>query len=135
MRLDGLRVRRARLGVAAMLAAAVAGAVLGPGESLAGPVWAQVTLDRYFRVDWEPPSDAPAPVIAGSVTNLGRGPAQRMQLAIERLDASGTVVGTSSVWVPGVIQASQRSYFTARVPAAAGYRVRIVAFDWVDCLN
>jgi len=133
--LDGVIVRGSRLGVTLMLAAAVTGAALSPGESLAGPIWAQETLDRYFRLDWESTSDAPAPVIAGSVTNLGRGPAQRMQLAVERLDASGAVVGTSAIWVPGVIQASQRSYFTARVPAAAGYRVRIVAFDWVDCLN
>ena len=133
--LDGLLVRSAPLGVTLTLAVAVTGAALCPGQSLAGPIWAQVTLDRYFRLEWDPPSDAQAPVIAGSVTNLGRGPAQRMQLAVERLDSGGAVVGTSAVWVPGVIQASQRGYFTARVPAAAGYRVRIVAFDWVDCLN
>ena len=85
--LDGLLVRSAPLGVTLTLAVAVTGAALCPGQSLAGPIWAQVTLDRYFRLEWDPPSDAQAPVIAGSVTNLGRGPAQRMQLAVERPDS------------------------------------------------
>ena len=51
---------------------------------------------RRFYDRPESPSDAQAPVIAGSVTNLGRGPAQRMQLAVERLGPDGAVVGTSA---------------------------------------
>jgi hypothetical protein len=57
--------------------------------------------------------------------------ASHMQLAIERLDAAGQVIGTSTTWVLGDVPPNNRAYFTTRVEPAASYRVRILSFDWV----
>jgi hypothetical protein len=54
-----------------------------------------------------------------------------MQLAIDRLDASGNVIGTSTTWVLGEVPPTNRAYFTTRVEPAASYRVRILSFDWI----
>src|SRR2546426_12744584 len=56
--------------------------------------------------------------------------ADRMRLQIERLDASGKVVGSSAVWVFGKVRPDGRAYFSASVPEAASYRVRVLSFDW-----
>src|SRR5262249_20709214 len=72
------------------------------------------------------------PVVSGYVYNLNPGtPAERMQLSIESLDASGNVVGQSSTWVLGNVPPGNRAYFTAAaaVPAAS-YRVQVLSFDW-----
>ena len=59
--------------------------------------------------------------------------AERMLLAVERLDASGQVAGCSTVWVPGAVPADQRAYFAALVPdASARYQVRILSFSWAS---
>lgn len=109
-------------------------ALAAPAVS-AGAAWSQATLDQYFRVQWDTAPAAGGVAVSGSVTNVGNGPAHRMQVAVERLDAGGAVVGSTTAWVPGDISAGQRGYFTARVPAAAAYRVRILAFDWANCRN
>jgi hypothetical protein len=57
-------------------------------------------------------------------------PADRMQLAIEALDASGKVVGTSSTWIVGGVPAGNRGYFSATVVPATSYRVQVLFFDW-----
>ena len=114
--------------------ALVASAAL-PVVADAGAIWAPATLDQYFRLEWGQAPAAGGATIAGHVTNLGNGPAERMQLLVERLDAAGAVVGSSTAWVVGVVPANRRTYFTARVPAAAAYRVSILAFDWMDCRN
>ena len=41
-----------------------------------------------------------------------------MRLQIERLDASGRVVGSSAVWVLGRVPMDGRAYFLASVPDA-----------------
>ncbi len=74
-----------------------------------------------------------AQTIDGHVENRGNLPVERMRLAIDRLAAAGRSVGTSTVWLAGVLPANSRTYFTRAVPAAAGCRVRVVAFDWVNC--
>ena len=53
-----------------------------------------------------------------------------MRLQIERLDASGTVVGSSAVWVLGGVPMDGRAYFLASVPEATSYRVHVLTFDW-----
>jgi hypothetical protein len=69
--------------------------------------------------------------VAGYVDNQWKWEAERMRLAIERLDASGQVVGCSEVWVLGSVPAFYRAYFTAAVPDAnAQYWVRILSFEW-----
>lgn len=53
-----------------------------------------------------------------------------MRLQIERLDASGQVIGDSTVWVLGGVPKDGRAYFGAPVPEAASYRVQVLSFDW-----
>ena len=105
--------------------------VLGAGHA-AALNYAQETLDRYFRIEFQVGSSGARPVVSGYVYNLNPGmPAERMQLSIESLDASGNVIGKSSTWVLGNVPPGNRAYFTAAaaVPAAS-YRVQVLAFDW-----
>ena len=53
-----------------------------------------------------------------------------MRLQIERLDTSGKVVGSSTVWVLGSIAMDGRAYFGVSVPDATSYRVQVLSFDW-----
>ena len=57
--------------------------------------------------------------------------ADRMSLSIERLNASGQVIGSSTTWVLGGVPPGTRAYFSARVEPAASYRIQILSFDWV----
>ncbi len=53
-----------------------------------------------------------------------------MQLAIDAIDVSGKIVGTSSTWILGGVPAGNRGYFSAPVVPAASYRVQVLFFDW-----
>jgi hypothetical protein len=93
--------------------------------------YAQESLDRYFRIEYQVEPSAARPVVSGYVYNMHPGlPADRMQLAIEALDASGKVVGTSSTWIVGGVPAGNRGYFSAPVVPATSYRVQVLFFDW-----
>ena len=109
--------------LAAVVSSATGGAVAAN--------YAQESLDRYFRIEYQVEPSAERPVVSGYVYNMHPGlPADRMQLAIEALDASGKVVGTSSTWILGGVPAGNRSYFSAPVVPAASYRVQVLFFDW-----
>ena len=119
-------MRGARL--ALVLAAMVS---VATGTAAAATNYAQESLDRYFRIEYQVEPNAARPVVSGYVYNMHPGlPADRMQLAIEALDASGKVVGTSSTWIPGGVPAGNRGYFSAPVVPAASYRVQVLFFDW-----
>jgi hypothetical protein len=119
-------MRRVRL--ALLVAVAV---LIGAGHA-AALNYAQESLDRYFRIEFQVAPSATRPVVSGYVYNLNPGtPAERMQLSIESLDASGNVVGKSSTWVLGNVPPGNRAYFNAPVAvAAASYRVQVLSFDW-----
>jgi hypothetical protein len=113
--------------LALMLAAVVAIAA----GSAAAANYAQETLDRYFRLEYEVAQGSTRPVVRGYVYNLNPGtPAERMRLSIEALDGSGNVVATSSTWVLGNVPPGNRAYFSAPVAPAASYRVQVQSFDW-----
>jgi hypothetical protein len=113
---------------ALMLAAAVSTVV--SGRALAGS-YAQETLDRYFRVEFSVSPRSPRVTIDGYVYNQHPGyTADRVRLSIERLDASGKVVGTSTTWVLGGVPPSNRTYFSTKVDPAAAYRVQVDSFEW-----
>jgi hypothetical protein len=117
-----------RIGAVLVVAAIV---LLGARGATAGN-YAQESLDRTFRIEFEATAAGTPRVISGYVYNLYGGmAADRMQLSIERLDAAGNVIGTSSTWVLGGVPPGSRAYFTARVEPAASYRVQVLAFDWV----
>ncbi|HKD00672.1 MAG TPA: hypothetical protein VKG20_21700, partial [Methylomirabilota bacterium] len=89
------------------------------------------TLDRYLRIDYTVEPSAAQPIVCGYVYNMHPGlPADRMQLAIEALDASGKVVGASSTWILGGVPVGSRGYFRATVVPAASYRVQVLFLDW-----
>ena len=115
-----------------LVALVVAMAVLLPAAA-ADPIHATATVDQYFRLQWEATPGARGPEIAGYVENVSDLPVDRMRLLVERLDASGAVMGSTTTWVMGSVAARHRNYFTTRVPSAAAYRVRILTFDWSNC--
>ena len=117
----------------ALVALILTMAVLLPGAGAADPTHADVTVHQYFRLQWEATPGSRGPEIAGYVENISDLPVDRMRLLVERLDASGAVVGTSTTWVMGIVAAHHRNYFTTRVPSAPAYRVRILTFDWSNC--
>jgi hypothetical protein len=113
------------------LALALAAVVSITTESAAAANYAQESLDRYFRIEYQVEPSAAPPVVSGYVYNMHPGlPVDRMQLAIEALDASGKVVGTSSTWILGGVPAGNRGYFSVPVVPATSYRVQVLFFDW-----
>jgi len=121
----GAPMRRARF---ALVIAAVAW--IGVGSAPAAP-FAKEALDRYFRIDYDVGTKGGRSLIRGYVYNLNPGtPAERMQLSIETLDASGTVIAKSSTWVLGNVPPGNRAYFSASATPGASYRVQVLSFDW-----
>jgi hypothetical protein len=100
-------------------------------DSAGAATVAQETLDRYFRIEYQVAQSATKPVLSGYIYNAHPGtPVERMQLAIEGLDAAGNVVGSSSTWVLGTVPPGNRAYFSTSVVPAASYRVQVLFFDW-----
>ena len=105
-------------------------ALLGPSDAAAA-TYAQETLDRYFRFEYEVSPSATRPVVSGYVYNMNPGlPVERMQVSVQSLDAAGNVVGTTSTWVLGGVPPGNRAYFTTHAVPAASYRVSVLFFDW-----
>jgi hypothetical protein len=99
----------------------------------ARPLYAPESLERFFRLEWDVrPGPAGPTTLEGYVYNKTDMMAERMQLSIEQLDAAGNVVGQTTSWVLGTLPAGNRSYFEARVPAAASYRVTVLSFNWLS---
>jgi hypothetical protein len=109
-----------------VLAALTAGA-----GSVSAAIYAQETLDRYFRIEYNVSPAATQTIVSGYVylQRAGYG-ADRVQLLIERLDAAGKVIGTSTTWVLGGVPPGSRAFFSAKVEPAASYRVQVLSFDW-----
>src|SRR5678815_5430912 len=92
--------------------------------------YTQETLDRYLRIEYQVEPSPAQPVVRGYVYNMHPNvPADRMQLSIDAVDASGTVIGTSSTWILGGVPAGNRGYFSVPVLPAASYRVQVLFFD------
>ena len=112
----------------ALVLAAVVSIVTG---SASAANYALESPDRYFRIEYQVEPSAARPVVSGYVYSMHPGwSVERMQLAIEALDASGKVVGTSSTWILGGVPAGNRGYFSAPVVLAASYRIQVLFFDW-----
>jgi hypothetical protein len=111
-------------------AAITLGLLLAGSAAASAQIFTPQTLDRYFRVEWQLTRNRTGPTIDGYVYNQAVQAAERMRLQIDRLDASGGVVGHSTVWVLGDIPKNGRAYFRASVPEATSYRVQVLAFDW-----
>ena len=105
-------------------------ALLAPIDAAAA-TYAQETLDRYFRFEYQVTPSATRSVVSGYVYNMNPGvPVERMQVSVQSLDAAGNVIGTTSTWVLGGVPPGNRAYFTTHVPPGASYRVSVLFFDW-----
>jgi hypothetical protein len=99
--------------------------------SVLAAIYAQETLDQYFRIAYDVSPASARPTVSGYIYNQRAGyRADHMQLSIQRLDADGKVVGTSTTWVLGGVPPGSRAFFSARVEPAASYRVHVLSFEW-----
>ena len=104
----------------------------GAGSALAA-IDAQETLEPYLRIEYDIVPAAAHTTVSGYVYNQRAGyTAERMQLSIERLDAAGKVIGTSTTMVLGGVPPSSRAFFSAKVEPAASYRVQVLSFEWTQ---
>jgi len=110
--------------------AGLAGALL---IAAAAPASAQThapqSLERYFRIEWQPTRDRNGSGIEGYVYNTSSQTTQRIRLRIDRLDGAGNVVGNSTIWLLGDLSMGSRTYFSSSVPDAVAYRVHVLSFD------
>src|SRR5437899_608147 len=97
-------------------------ALLTGAVGVSAQIYAPESLARDFRLEWEVTRGRKGPKVEGYVYNQAMRTADRMRLQIERLDASGKVVGSSTVWVFGTVRPDGRAYFSASVPEAASFR-------------
>ena len=112
------------------IAALTVAALLTGATGASAQLYAPQTLERYFRLEWEVTRGRKGPAIEGYVYNNGPRSVEHMRLQIQRLDTSGKVVGSSTVWVLGSIPMDGRAYFGVSVPDATSYRVQVLSFDW-----
>jgi hypothetical protein len=119
--------------VPTLAALAVTLVMLMPVAGAADPIQADATVQQYFRLQWQAAPGARGPEIAGYVENVSDLPFHRMRLLVERLDAGGAVVGSTTTWVMGIVAPHHRNYFSTRIAPAPSYRVTILTFDWSNC--
>jgi hypothetical protein len=118
-------MRGARFALAVVMVALLA------SSNASAATYAQESLDRYFRFEYDVTPSATRPVVSGYVYNMNSGvPVERMQVSVDSLDGSGNVVGTTSSWVLGGVPPGSRAYFSVRAVPAASYRVQVLFFDW-----
>ena len=119
--------------VAAFLVAGCATGAPGPNAwqpSCPPGTYADASLERWFHVSWSIVQRGTGPALEGYVNNLWKEDAEKMRLAVERLDGAGQIVSCSVLWVPSVPPYS-RAYFAASVPdSSARYQVRVLSFGW-----
>ena len=108
----------------------VAPSLAGAVSASAQMIYVPQSIERYFRVEWQVTRDRKGPAVEGYVYNTAYQTAQQIRLQIQRVDASGSVVGNSTIWLPGDVSMNDRAYFNASVPEAASYRVQVLSFDW-----
>lgn len=109
----------------------MAACALAPAATALAQGGENVQGDRYFRVEAEPRQTRRGPALAGYVYNSYGMTAQRVELLVEGLDASGNVVSSTIGYVSGTVPPFDRAYFEVRVPAgAASYRAKVRWWEW-----
>ena len=93
-------------------------------------IYTAQSLERDFRLEWKVTQGKKGSAVEGYVYNTAMRNAEHMRLQVERFDRDGKVVGSSAVWVLGLVPMNDRVYFRASVPEAVSYRVEVLAFDW-----
>ena len=88
-----------------------------------------VDWEQYFRIETRPVSQDGRPTVSGTVWNTAPWGAKKIQLLVEALDATGQPVNQQVVWLGVDLAAGTHASFDVPMPRAAGYRVRVYAFD------
>jgi len=118
-----------RVAVAGLVAL---GALTAEAGGVFGATYAQQTLDQYFRIEYDVSPASARTTLSGYVYNQRAGyRAEQMLLSIERLDAAGNVLGTSTTSVLGGVPPGSRAFFSARVEPAVSYRIQVLSFEWL----
>jgi hypothetical protein len=127
VRFSGASTKRVAVAVLVAL-----GALTAAAGSVLAATYAQQTLDQYFRIEYDVSPASARTTLSGYVYNQRAGyRAEQMLLSIERLDASGNVIGTSTTAVLGGVPPGSRAFFSARVEPAASYRIQVLSFEWL----
>jgi hypothetical protein len=116
-------------------AVALLGSLLAAPTVTARALYSTESLERCFRLEWDVRPGPAGTTLEGYVYNKTDMEAERMRVGIEYLDASGQVVGQTATWVLGNLPAGNRSFFRARVPEAASYRVTVLSFNWLSKIS
>lgn len=92
-----------------------------------------VGWEQIFRLEWDVEERRDPPVISGYLANDSPYTVTAVQLLVEGLDETGSVVDQRLSWVPGILAPFSRHYFEAPAPGAyPQHRVRVFAFDRVE---
>jgi hypothetical protein len=90
-----------------------------------------VTPESYVRVEWAVEQGKGGQRVAGYIYNPRDLWANRLQLLVEAVDASGQVVGSKLVSIFPDVPPRNRSYFETAPPATGpSYRVTVRSVDW-----
>jgi len=113
-----------------VVTALTVGLLLAGAVGASAQIFVAQSLGRYYRVEWRVTRDRKSPAVEGYVYNTAGRTAERMRLQIDRVDASGSVIGNSIIWLPGDLHRNDRAFFSSSVPESASYRVQVLSFDW-----
>jgi len=113
-----------------VVTALTVGLLLAGAVGASAQIFVAQSLERYFRVEWRVTRDRRGQAVEGYVYNTAGRTAERMRLQIDRVDASGSVIGNSIIWLPGDLHRNDRAFFSSSVPESASYRVQVLSFDW-----
>src|SRR5687767_568431 len=96
-----------------------------------------VGWEQFFKLDWQTDQRGGRPVVSGHIMNDWGFSARKVQLLVEGLDGTGTVVGQRVSWLGSELTPGTRAYFEEPVPPAGSapataYRVSVFAWDWVQ---
>jgi hypothetical protein len=94
-----------------------------------------VGWEQFFKLDWRADQRRGQPIVSGHIMNDWGFPARNIQLLVEGLDGTGSVVGQRVSWLGSELTPGMRAYFETPAPQpgpAATYRVSVFAFDWIQ---
>jgi hypothetical protein len=117
------------LGALALLLAVALATGLGITAAPAAERW---NTDQFFRVEAESVNKGNRTVISGYVYNLHYSNG-KVRLETDTLDASGTVIGTTTGYVDSIVPLRGRTYFSYPVrTVGASYKTYVIWYDWID---
>jgi len=88
--------------------------------------------ERVFHIDWSAqPGRSGMSSISGYVYNDYGRAAERVEVQVSNLDATGHVVGREVQRIGDTVPSRGRSYFQVQAPASDGYRVDVIDYDFV----